>query len=110
MLSREVKFIIVRDSDTGLLRHFKSNCLHHYELARARGYDSEKILEAGLFLEGKKYILECLFLEHLKKRENFYIGSLLQFNRDIKLINWLKGRELESNLYFNLPKIYREGD
>jgi hypothetical protein len=106
MLSREIKFIIVRDKKNNSLHHFKSDYLHHYELARASGYDSPDILEAGLFLEGQKYILESIYLEHLKKRENFYIGNRLQFYGDKKLENWLKARELESGLYYSKKAIF----
>jgi hypothetical protein len=109
MLSRETKFIIVKDKASNQLRHFKSPCLHHYDIARANGYDSPDIIESGLFLEGQKYILDCIILEHLKNRENFYIGNRLNFYGDIKLANWLKSRELESGLYWGIKPI-REGD
>ena len=112
MLSREIKFIIVRDKKNNRLHHFKSEILHHYELARASGYDSPDILVAGLFLQGHKYILESIFLDHLKKQENFYIGNRLNFYGDIKLANWLKARELESSLYYSKKAIFGlpEGD
>ena len=112
MLSREIKFIIVRDKKNNRLHHFKSEILHHYELARASGYESPDILVAGLFLEGQKYILESIFIDHLKKQENFYIGNRLQFYGDKILENWLKARDLESGLYYSKKEIagLPEGD
>jgi hypothetical protein len=112
MNNREIKFIIVRNPKNNRLRHFKSPCLHHYELARASGYDSPDILVAGLFLEGQKYILESIFIDHLKKQEKFYIGNRLNFYGDIRLTNWLKARELESGLYYSKKGIagLPEGD
>ena len=106
MLSREVKFIIVRDKLGNRLHHFKSNSLHHYDLARANGYDSPDILEAGLFLEGQKYILESAYIDHLKKRSNFYIGNRLNFYGDKRLENWLRARDLESGLYYSKKAIF----
>jgi hypothetical protein len=110
MLSREIKYIIVRDKNSNRLHHFKSDWLHHYTIARDNGYDSDKILEAGLFLEGHKYILECLYLEHLKRRENFYIGNRLNFYQDLRLQAFLRGRELESELYYSKKPIYQEAE
>ena len=109
MLSREIKFIIVRDKNNNRLHHFKSDFLHHYELSRASGYDSPDILVAGLFLEGHKYILESIYIDHLKKQENFYIGNRLNFYGDKRLEQWLRARDLESGLYWNIKPI-REGD
>jgi len=103
MNNREVKFIIVRSANG--LRHFKSQVLHHYELARENGFNSDEILECGLFLGGQKYILECVYLDHLKKSERFYIGNRLNFYGDAKLENWLKARDLESSLYYDKKPI-----
>lgn len=111
MLSREIKFIILRN-EAGQLKHYKSDYLHHFDIARHYGYNSSDIIEAGLFLSGHKYILECLFIDHLKKRENFYIGNKLQFTGDKTLENWLKSRELEARLYYSIKPLGRlpEGD
>jgi len=106
MLSREIKFIIVRDKKNNRLHHFKSEILHHYELSRASGYDSPDILVAGLFLDGHKYILESIFLDHLKKQENFYIGNRLNFYGDKRLEQWLRARDLESGLYYSKKAIF----
>ena len=105
----EIKYIIVRDKLNNRLRHFKSDYLHHYTLARDNGFDSSDILEAGLFLEGDIYILECIYLDHLKKKENRFIGNRLNFYQDNRLKAWLKGRELESNLYYS-KSILKDGD
>jgi len=111
MNDREIKFIIVRDRITNRLHHFKSDWLHHYTIARDNGYDSHEVLEAGLFLAGHKYILECVYIEHLKKQELFYIGNQLNFYHDLRLQNWLKSRQLESQLYYSKrPVGLREGD
>lgn len=110
MLSREIKYIIVRDKQDNRLRHFKSDYLHHYTIARDNGFDSSDILEAGLFLEGHLYILESIYLKHLEKKEIFYIGNRLNFYHDLRLQTFLKSRELEAGYYYKLPGIYREGD
>jgi hypothetical protein len=106
---QEIKYIIVRDK-AGKLRHFKSNWLHHNTIARDNGYNSSDILEAGLFLEGFLYILECINRNHLKKKSGHYIGERLNFYQDLRLQNWLKGRELESSLYYSKEPILRQGD
>lgn len=111
MDNREIKFIIVRDKQ-GRIRHFKSPILHHYDIARKNGFESNDILEAGLFLEGQEYILECILLRHLEKKQDKFIGNLLNFGGDIKLNNWLRGRALETDLYYSIkPSRARlEGD
>jgi hypothetical protein len=106
---REIKYIIIRDK-AGRLHHFKSDYLHHYTLARDKGFNSSDIIEAGLFLEGHLYILESIYLEHLKKRAEHYIGNNLNGYQDIRLQSFLKGRELESFLYYSKDPIKREGD
>jgi len=108
MLSREIKYIIVRDKQSNRLHHFKSDYLHHYTIARDNGYDSSDILEAGLFLEGHLYILESVYLEHLKKKSDFYIGNRLNFYHDLRLQAFLRGRELESSLYYSKKSISAE--
>ncbi len=110
MLSREIKYIIVRDKNSNRLHHFKSDYLHHYTIARDNGYDSPDILEAGLFLEGHLYILESVYLKHLEKKENFYIGNRLNFYQDLRLQAFLKGRELESGLYYSKKPLYQEAE
>jgi hypothetical protein len=111
MNNQEIKFIIVRDRITGKLHHFKSDWLHHYTIAHDNGYDSSEILEAGLFLSGQMYILECILLQHLKNKERYYIGNRLNFYHDIRLENWLKARALESQLYYSKKPVgLREGD
>jgi len=108
---REIKYIIVRDRITGRLRHFKSDWLHHYTIARDNGFDSSEILEAGIVLDCKLFILECIILKHLERRkEKFILGNEYQ---DIRLSKWLQRRELESQLYYNRAKavyILPEGD
>jgi hypothetical protein len=101
MLSQEIKYIIVRDKKTNRLHHFKSDYLHHFSIARGNGYDSPDILEAGLFLEGHLYILESVYLKHLEKKQDFYIGNRLNFYHDLRLQTFLRGRELESQLYYS---------
>jgi hypothetical protein len=106
---KEIKYIILRDKKTGHLRHFKSDYLHHYTIARDNGYNSEDILEAGIFLDKHIYILECIILSHLNRRkEKFVFSSIYQ---DIRLNTWIKGRELESQVYYKRPAgILPEGD
>lgn len=106
----EIKYIIVKDKVRGFLRHYKSDWLHHETIARDKGYNSSDIIEAGLFLEGRLYILEGISQEHLKKRAEHYIGNRLNFYQDLRLQSFLKGRELESNLYYSKEPILREGD
>jgi len=104
-MNKETKYIIIKNSK-GFLRHYKSNVLHHNQLARCKGYNSLDILEAGLYLEGKLYILDCIDNKHLLKHSWEYIGNRLD---DILLKEFLKGRELESQLYYS-KGILREGD
>ncbi len=108
---REIKYIIVKDK-AGRLKHFKSEFLHHNTIARDNGFNSSDILEAGLFLGGYLYILESISQEHIIKRAGHYIGNKLNDYQDLRLINWLKGRELESNLYYSKRPAgqLREGD
>lgn len=106
----EIKFIIIKDK-AGRLHHLKSEWLHHYTIARDNGYDTRQILEAGLFLDNQLYILECENLEHLKKHSREYIGNRLNFYHDLKLQKWLRGRELESQVYYKQKPVgLREGD
>jgi hypothetical protein len=106
---KEIKYIIVKDKQ-GFLRHYKSDWLHHETIARDNGYNSSDIIEAGLFLEGHLYILESQSQSHLKKRANNYIGNRLNVYQDLRLANWLRGRELESSLYYSKEAILKEGD
>jgi len=100
----EIKYIIVRDKITGRVRHFKSDYKHHYTIARDSGYNSNDILEAGIILDKELFILECIILEHLKRRSNkFILGTNYQ---DIRLTKWLQGRAVESQLYYSK---YRQG-
>jgi len=106
----EIKYIIVRDSK-GFLRHFKDGHLHHRQIAEHNGYiGANCIIEAGLLLEGQLYILESQNSDHLKKRADKYIGNNLNLRNDLRLSNWLRGRELESQLYYSKEPILREGD
>jgi uncharacterized protein YegP (UPF0339 family) len=107
----EVKYIIVKDK-AGHLRHYKSEYDHHETIARNNGYNSSDIIEAGLFLEGYLYILEGISQEHLKRRAEHYIGNRLNFYQDLRLEAWLKGRELETQLYYSKKPIgiLKEGD
>lgn len=109
---KEIKYIIVKDKNqAGRLLHLKSSWLHHYTIARDNGYLESEIIECGLFLSGRLYILECNSYIHLKKRAGHYIGNALGEYQDIRLTQWLKGRELESNLYYSKKPIgLREGD
>lgn len=108
----EIKFIIVKDKNNGRLTSFKSSWLHHQTIARDNGFDEREIIEAGLILDGDLFILECQNLEHLKHRANRYIGNRLNDYQDLRLTSWLKGRELESQLYYTKQALgtLREGD
>jgi hypothetical protein len=108
---REIKYIIVKDKLSGKLKKYCSDYLHHETIARDNGYNSSDIIEAGLFLDRRCYILECQDYKHLERRKNHYIGNCLNLYQDLRLAYWLKGRELESQLYYNKKVIgLREGD
>jgi len=107
---REIKYIIVKDKKTGRARRFCSEWLHHFTIARDNGYEPGDIIEAGLFLDRRCYILECQDLKHLERRAGWYIGNRLNDYQDIRLVNWLKGRELESSLYYSKKPIYQEAE
>jgi len=106
----EYKFIITKD-----LRHFKSDILHHYDIAINNGYDFTDILESGLFIEGQIFILESQNRKHLLKHKGIYLGNILQDSQSegevLRLLasSWLRGRALESQLYYS-KGIIREGD
>ena len=108
---QELKYIIVKDKASGLLRHYKSDCLHHVTIAHDNGYQARDIIESGLFIDRKLFILECLSLDHLQRRKAYYIGNCLNDYHDTRLKNWLKGRELESYLYYSKKPIgLKDGD
>jgi hypothetical protein len=102
---REIKYIIIKNKLSGKLRHFWSDCLHHETIARDNGYNSQDIIEAGLFLDRRCYILECQDYKHIERRKNYYIGNCLNIYQDLRLASWLKGRELESQLYYSKKAI-----
>jgi len=106
---REVKYIIARDSQ-GKLRHFKSEWKHHLQLALDNGItDTNAVLECGIFLDKKLFILECFNNMHLVRRKESYIGNRLY--QDERLSLWLQARELESAIYYNKKAVgLREGD
>lgn len=106
----EIKYIIVKDKNSRL-RHLKSDWLHHGTIARDNGYSEKDILEYGVILDKELFILECNDIKHLKKNKQKYIGGRLNFYQDLRIQSWLKGRELESSIYY--PKLsfgLREGD
>jgi hypothetical protein len=115
MNNKEIKYIIVRDRQTNKLRHFKDNFYHHCIIAQNNGYDSSEILEAGIFLFGRLHILESVYIKHLEKKQDFYVGNILSQNflkgKYQELENFLKGRQLESQLYYSKrPVGLRDGD
>lgn len=102
----ENKFIITKDG-----KHFKSDWKHHYTIARDNGYNVSDIIEAGIILDKEMFILECQKEAHLLKHQEKYIGNALNKYQDKRLASWLKGRELESQLYYSKSVIgLREGD
>jgi hypothetical protein len=109
-----IKFIIIKDKQ-GILRHFKSDVLHHSQIAREQGYNYNDILESGLFIDSQIFILESQSQRHLIKHLRHYIGNILDKlnpnSFDIRLRNWLRARELESQFYYSREPIgLREGD
>jgi len=106
----EIKYIIVKNKN-GQLRHLKSDWLHHFTIARDNGYLECDIIECVIFLDKKNFILECSDKKHLERRLNRYIGIRLNEYQENKLELWLKGRELESQLFYKKQKIgIRDGD
>ena len=102
----ENKFIITKDG-----KHFKSDWLHHINIARNNGYDMRDVVECGMFLDGELFIIECSDKEHLSKHPRRFVGNALNEYQDLKLKSWLKGRELESMLYYGKQAVgLREGD
>lgn len=105
----ELKYIIVK-TKLGQLKHFKSEWCHHSTIARDKGFNSCDIVEAGLFLDKQLYIVECSNQKHLEKHRQQYIGNRLNFYHDLRLKSFLKGRELESQLYYSKKSILPNGD
>ena len=108
ILMKEIKFIIVRNK-AGHLVHLKSDWLHHETIARDNGYSAKEILESGIFLDSSMFIVECVNQRHIERKKDMYVGNCAY--QDIRLNSWLKGRELESQLYFSKERVgLREGD
>ena len=105
---KEIKYIIIRDKQ-GRLKHYSSDYLHHQTIARDKGYNDNDIIEAGLFLDKTFYILDCVNQDHLIKHKGNYIGNRINYYQDLRLTSWLRGRELESQLYYS-KGILKEGD
>lgn len=114
----EIKYIIVKDV-FGHLRHFKSEWKHHSNIARDNGYDMQDVLECGMFLEHKLFILECINNTHMVKKANNVIANNLYQEERIRvqtgqigtMQNWLRSRELESEYYYSKKRVgLREGD
>ena len=102
----EKKFIITKDG-----KHFTSEWLHHITIARDNGYDIKDVVECGMFLDKDMFILECSDEKHIRKHPKRYIGNALNEYQDLRLVNWLKARELESMVYYGKKAVgLREGD
>jgi len=102
----ENKFIITKDG-----KHFKSDWLHHATIARDHGYDMKDVVECGMFLDKTMFIIECADNRHLSKHSRRFVGTALNEYNDLRIKSWLKGRELESMLYYGKQAIgLREGD
>lgn len=102
----EKKFIITKDG-----KHFKSDWLHHQTIARDNGYSEKDVIEAGIILDKQMIIVECTNQKHIGKHPDRYIGNALVNYQNSRLTSWLKGRELESQLYYTKNEIgLREGD
>lgn len=105
----EVKFIIVKKNNK--LKHYKSEWLHHYTIARDNGCNENDVIECGMFLDKKMFIMECKWMSHLLKWKDRYIGNALNIYTENRLASWLRGRELESSLYYSKQAIgLHEGD
>ena len=101
---REQKYIITYKN--GKLRHFKSDWLHHQTIARDNGYSEREIIEAGVLLDGKPFIFDCVERRHKERRRDRLIGDRavdLSFN----VRSYLKARQVESLYFYG---IVREGD
>lgn len=102
----EKKFIITKDG-----KHFKSEELHHITIAENNGYKSEDIVERGIFLDNHLFIMECENQRHFNKKKIEEQYKLNVAYNTTMFRNWLKGRELESQLYCRRNIIgLREGD
>ena len=100
----EIKFIITKDG-----KHFKSDWKHHYTIARDNGYSERDIVECGIFLDKFLYIVECQSKEHIGKHRQNYVGNALNEYQDLRLISWLRARDLESQYYYRI-KGQKDGD
>lgn len=106
----EVKYIIVKDK-LNRLRHLKSDWLHHLTIARDNGFTERDIVESGVFLDKEIFIVECTNKTHLYKRKERFVGNQLNMYQEQRLSSWLRGRELESQLYYSKNAVgLREGD
>jgi len=101
----ETKFIIVKDRVTGFLRHYKSDWLSHETIARDNDYDYREIIEAGIFIEGKLFIFDCIDSNHKDKKFNNLIDNRLNYYSN----SWIKAREAESLSMYKYTGL-KEGD
>ena len=88
----EKKYIITYKNNR--LRHFIfPKSLYHEFYARDNGYDYQtQVIESGLLIEGKPFIITCKNQIHIQRRE--YLQSLP--------IQSLKARQTESFYKYNL--------
>lgn len=106
----EVKFVIVKNK-LGNMQHLKSDWKHHFTIARDNGFCEKDIIECGVFLDKTMFILDCTSQKHLEKHKKQYVGNALNEYQDMRMQNWLKGRELESMLYYSKKSVgLRDGD
>jgi hypothetical protein len=70
--------------------------------------DDNDVIETGIIIDKTVFILECKDNNHALRRKSRFIGCN-EFN-DLRLINWLKGRQLESIVYLCGKRRIIDGD
>jgi len=108
---RDIKFIITKDH-----KHFKSESQDHYIIAKHNGYEPSDIIEAGLVIDNKFYILECYEPSHKAKIEHFNSNlkagiwqDVNKYSNELTAYRVLKARECENNIKYAFAGL-KQGD
>ena len=92
---REIKFIITADK-----KHYKSDCEDHQIIAKRHGYNIKDIIETGIIIEHRLFVLECYNTEHRCKicNSKFILTEVNKYAEELQ--NWQKSREAQSRYMY----------
>jgi hypothetical protein len=93
----ELKFIIVKDRQSNKLKHYFSDWLCHDTIARDNNYDYREVIEAGMIIDNKIIILDCIDKKHKDKHYKNVFDNRIEFYSQL----WIKARQVESSYLYN---------